>query len=355
MHRPHRPEPVTSLVCALGPDSAGTLLHRFLAGAAERLDVGMYEVGPAYAWAFPRAVRRGVRVRLLLDGHGGANTGCLEELRDAAEEGTMVPCRLLRHEAGREAHWKLLVADTGRLALGTGNLISRDAPADHHGRLPPEAAPLAGTREWWVFVDGAPTLAAAARSRLAAAWRLAVPPPPVWAVEAELVAPPVGAPSPSVAPLSVDLAPRHLHLATEARAVRTAIEAALEGAKRRCLVAVPYVHAWAHEVRPLLERLADLTRQGLDVRVLLGQPPAGGDAAVLRDRGIAARVMDAARCTTGHAKGMVVDAQVLVMSANWSAAGLGLSIESALSIDSAVASGYFADAFERDWETADAV
>jgi phosphatidylserine/phosphatidylglycerophosphate/cardiolipin synthase-like enzyme len=344
---------MTRLTCALGPDSAGTLLHRFLDGATTRLDAAVYEAGPSYAWAFPRAVERGVGVRLLLDGHAGANTGCLEELRAAAARGIVVPCRVHRREAGREAHWKLLVADGNRLAVGTGNLIERDAPADHHGLLPPQAPPHPGTREWWAFCDGAPTLAATARARITSVWRTSAPPPPVWAVGAAVSPPPVNAPSPSVAPLHVELSPRSLRLVVHGAEVRRALEGVLERAERRCLVVVPYLHAWAHAVRPLVERMAELHRQGADVRVLLGEAPAGADAATLRERGVPARVMNAARCTTGHAKGVVADTTVVVMSANWSAAGLGISIESALVIDNRAAAAYYAEAFEHDWMSAD--
>ncbi len=346
---------MTRLTCALGPDSAGTLLHRFMESSTTRLDVAVYEAGPSYGWIFPRAVERGVRVRLLLDGHGGANRGCLEELRAAAQRGIDVPCRVRRHDGLREAHWKLLVADSDRLAVGTGNLIDRDAPADRHGRLPPDAPPLAGTREWWAFVAGAPTLAAGARARITAAWREATPPPPVWAVEQAPEVPPVGVPHPAVAPLELEISPRRLQLAADARSVRTLIEGLLEPPGRRCLVTVPYIHTWAHEVRPLLQRCMELRHQGTDVRVLLGATPADGDAATLRDRGLPARVMNPERCTSGHAKGMVMDHASLVMSSNWSAAGLGASLEAGLRIDHASASAYFADAFERDWDVADPV
>ena len=345
---------MTELTCALGPDSAGTLIHRFIDSAASRLDVAVYEAGPSYGWMFPRAAERGVRVRLLLDGHGGANRGCIEELRSAAARGVSVPCRVHKRERLREAHWKVLVADSDRLGVGTGNLIERDAPADRHHQLPPAAPPLAGTREWWAFVAGAPTLAALARARVTAAWRESAPPPPLWAVEHVAEVPPVGAPSPSVAPLEIELAPRRLRFVTEGRAVRADIETLLETAARRCLVVVPYMHTWALEVRPLLERLAELRRGGADVRVLLGQEPAGGDAATLRDRGVPFAVMNAERCTTGHAKGLVVDGTVLVTSSNWSAAGLGTSLEAGLQIEHPAASAYYGDAFERDWAVADA-
>ncbi|MDQ2959450.1 MAG: phospholipase D-like domain-containing protein, partial [Candidatus Dormibacteraeota bacterium] len=175
----------------------------------------------------------------------------------------------------------------------------------------------------------------------------------LWAVEQAPVVPPIGTPQPSMAPLEVEVSPRRLQLFTEARAVRTAIESLLEPPSRRCLVTVPYIHTWAHEVRPLLQRCMELRLQGADVRVLLGAGATDGDAAALRDRGLPTRVMNPQRCTTGHAKGMVVDHVSLVMSANWSAAGLGASLETALRIDDVAATAYFADAFERDWAVAD--
>lgn len=345
---------MTRVTCALGPDSAGTLLRGLLETPAQRLDVAMYEVGPGWGWLMPRAVERGTKVRLLLDGHAGANRGCLEELREAAGRGVVVPCRVRRHDGLVEAHWKLIVADD-RVAVGTGNLIVRDAPADAHHRLPPDCPPLEGTREWWAIVAEAPTLAATARSRVTAAWREAVPPPPVWAVEAAPVVPPVGAPAPAVAPLELEVAPRRVRLLTGGRAIRDDLDAALQRPLRRVLVIAPYIHTWAYEVRPLVERLADLCRGGADVRVLLGLPPSGGDAATLREREVPTRVMNPARSTTGHAKGVVADGSVVLMSANWSAGGFGASLEAALRIDDRSAATYYADAFERDWEAGDSV
>ena len=63
--------------------------------------------------------------------------------------------------------------------------------------------------------------------------------------------------------------------------------------------------------------------------------------------------MDPIRCTTGHAKGMVVDSSALVTSSNWSAAGLGASIECGVRIDHPAAADYFAAAFERDWQVSE--
>jgi phosphatidylserine/phosphatidylglycerophosphate/cardiolipin synthase-like enzyme len=86
------------------------------------------------------------------------------------------------------------------------------------------------------------------------------------------------------------------------------------------------------------------------VRLLLGAAPDLRDAAALAAmRGLHVRVMDPARCTTGHAKGVVADSAALVTSANWSAAGLGGNRESALVLEDARAADWFAAAVERDW------
>ncbi|HZU76114.1 MAG TPA: hypothetical protein VFA70_05070, partial [Dehalococcoidia bacterium] len=50
-------------------------------------------------------------------------------------------------------HPKMLLVDGARLAVGTGNLVWRDAPRARHGWLPPASPPMRGTREWWLVVE----------------------------------------------------------------------------------------------------------------------------------------------------------------------------------------------------------
>ena len=141
------------LTCALGPDSAGTLLTAMLRDARSSIDAAVYEVGPSYAWVLAEAARQGVRVRLLLDDHpsdGNASTA-LDLIRGGGE------CRVLGG-GGPSAHWKLLVVDGAKVAVGTGNLVWRDAPRDRRGGVPPHAGALHGTREWWGWGARAPRL-----------------------------------------------------------------------------------------------------------------------------------------------------------------------------------------------------
>ena len=322
------------LTCALGPDSAGDLLAGIIGGAADALDLAVYEVGPSYAGPIAAAASRGVRVRLLVDAHAGANAASARLLAGCGAE--------VRVWARRpaEAHWKLLVAGDATLAVGSGNLIARDAPHPAAGRP--------GTREWWLAANAAPALAACARAALEAAWGEADPPPAAWAGAVAEV-PAVGVPRPAVAALEVDVDPGALELVTGGRAVAALLAARLGGVRHRALVTVPYVHPHVIAVAGLLRALAAAAGRGADVRLLLGGVPDPADLAAVRGLGLAARVMDPARSTTGHAKGAVLDGAAIAGSANWSGAGLGANLEAALAADDPAAAGYFAAAFERDW------
>ena len=329
-------------VLALGPDSAGEVLTGLVANATKRIDAAVYEVGPSYAALLARATGRGVALRLLLDAHSGANSTTCRVLR-----GTGAECCVLGGHPGVEAHWKLLLVDGHTVAVGSGNLIHRDAPDP--GRP--------GTREWWSTVADAPSLLRAARTAFDRGWREAAAPPATWrrALGVVPVPPPVGVPHPTVAPLSLDLAEGALHLAAGGAEVAALLGARLAAARARALVTVPYVHTRVAAVCVLLDALAAARANGTDVRLLLGTQPDPLDARALRHSSFHVRVMDPARCTTGHAKGVVADGVAVVGSANWSGAGLGGNREAALVLDDPRAADYYAAALERDWEVSTSV
>jgi phosphatidylserine/phosphatidylglycerophosphate/cardiolipin synthase-like enzyme len=334
------------VVCALGPDSAGTLLTDLIDSAQVRLDAAMYEVGPSYARILAAAAAGGVALRVLLDAHAGANASSARRLARGSGR-----CRVLGGQPGSEAHWKLLVADASRVAVGTGNLIRRDAPLNPipPGR-PEDARP--GTREWWAIVEGAPRLLRQAAEVFDAAWREAGAAPSAWAAAAAQP-PVVGVPRPLAAPLELDVADDRLELVFGGGDIAGFLAAALERARTRVVCTLPYVHCTTRPVRALLAALAAAAARGVDVRLLLGTPPAPEDATALTElRALSIRVMDPLRSTTGHAKGVVADGMVIITSANWSAAGLGGNREAALVIEDDRAAAYYADAQTRDWEVA---
>jgi phosphatidylserine/phosphatidylglycerophosphate/cardiolipin synthase-like enzyme len=336
---------VTSLTCALGPDAAGTLLSRLLRDARVRIDAALYEVGPSYRWELVRAARRGVRVRLVLDAHDSDGNAATARELIAAGGG----CRVAGGR-GHAAHGKLLLVDA-TVAVGTGNLIWRDAPRDRRLRLPPVSAPLAGTREWWATASGSRALVSDVRRAFDAHWAIARRPPAKWSAGAISTVPPVGTPIPQVAPFTASVAPRRLRLITGGAAVATALEALVASARKRLLVTVPYVRPVEPSVHRLLDLMAGVSARGVGCALLLGGIPARVDADRLTALPFAVRRMDPLRSTSGHAKGAVIDGAALVSSANWSSAGLGGNWEAALHIEHPGAAEYYAAAWHRDWAT----
>jgi phosphatidylserine/phosphatidylglycerophosphate/cardiolipin synthase-like enzyme len=336
---------VTVLTCSLGPDAAGTMLSRLLRGARQSIDAALYEVGPSYRWELVRAAQRGVRVRLVLDAHlSDGNAATARELT-AAGGG----CRVSGHGADA-AHGKLIFSDA-TVAVGTGNLIWRDAPRDRHLRFPPSSIPLAGTREWWVMASGSRGLGRAARRAFDEHWTTATQPPAGWSATPETRAPNIGTPLPQVAPSSDRVPSRRLHLVIGGHAVGSTVRSMILTARRRVLVTVPYAHPGAPPVTGLFDLMARASARGVTCALLLGEVPDGGDAGLLQALPFEVRRMDPARSTSGHAKGAVADHSVLVSSANWSSPGLGGNWEAALRIDHPGAAAYYAAAWRRDWET----
>jgi cardiolipin synthase A/B len=336
---------MTAMTCALGPDSAGTVLMRLLRRARRSIDAAVYEVGPSYRWALVRAAERGLRVRLVLDAHiSDGNAATARALIAAGAE-----CRVAGVGADA-AHGKLLIVD-GTVAVGSGNLIWRDAARDPHLRLPPHGRPLAGTREWWAATRSRPIHRAAVEA-FDAHWAVAVDPPSAWGDAPAIAAAPIGVPTPQVPPSFPCVRSQRLALVIGGAAVAGTLASMASAARRQILVTVPYTRSDAPPVRDLLERMAIASSRGLDCAVLLGAVPDTDDAARLSILPFAVRRMDPSRSTSGHAKGMVADGAVLVSSANWSATGLGGNWEAALRIDHPGAAAYYAAAWRRDWATA---
>lgn len=333
------------LTCGLGPDAAGTMLLKLLRDARRTIDAAIYEVGPSYRWALVRAAERGISVRLVLDAHVSDGNAATARALIAAGGA----CRVAGVGA-EAAHGKLLVVDS-TVAVGTGNLIWRDAPRDVHLRWPPGGRPLAGTREWWVTAARSGRLHRAASDAFEKHWRLATLPSSGWGGAAHLAKPAVGTPVPQIPPRVLRTGSRRLDLVVGGAAVAETLAGMVTTARRRALVTVPYVHPGNPSVRRLLDRMIDASSRGVACALLLGGIPDRNDAEQLRSLPFPVRRMDPTRSTLGHAKGMVADASVLVSSANWSAAGLGGNWEAALRVDHPGAAAYYAAAWYRDWAT----
>ena len=339
------------LICGLGPDNVGSVLSGLIGRARSTLDVAVYEVGPSYSWALAAAARRGCRVRLILDGHradGNAGTAVTVGLAGGQ-------VRVL--DRGIAAgHWKLLIVDGREVAVGTGNLIWRDAPRHARSRLRPAEPLLRGTREWWSVTDVAGVVDVAGAA-IEAAWASASRPPSSWQTRVHLRQDPgaVGIPAPQVEPLQLAAEPGRVRLVVGGLAVAAALRTVIERAHARVLLTAPYASSRVAAVRALIAAARLARNRGADVRFLLGTRPHPGEATYLVRAGVPARWMDPAASTRGHAKGLIADGTAVVSSANWSRAGFGANWEAALVMESDSAAAYLAAAWERDWATAQPV
>ena len=337
------------LTCSLGPDSCGELLKDFFTQAEGQLDIAVWDVERPYAELAMQAAKRGVVVRMLLDTEGPKLKDTLAVLRSLPT----LECRSYKSVPGNEAHWKILLSGEDHAAIGTGNLTWGECPWS--GRTSDQPRHYRGTREWWVFLRDAPLLVKGLRSQIDDAWNRSFS--PVLLVEAEQAgwAWDLGTPVPQVDPITIDIDPVTLSSGTTGSGSRSALETMLSGCGKRALLNAPYIFAAEPAVHDLLHTLSDLGDRRVDVRILLGQKhgTSGADIALLQSLRLNVRIMNPARCTAGHSKGAVVDDGVLVTSANWSSGGLSANREGWLRIDEAAAAQYYADCFERDWETAD--
>ncbi|MFZ2034776.1 MAG: phospholipase D-like domain-containing protein [Candidatus Dormiibacterota bacterium] len=322
---------------------------RLLRKARRSVDAAVYEVGPSYRWALIRAAERGLRVRLVLDAHvSDGNAATARALIDAGGE-----CRVAGVGADA-AHGKLLIVD-GTVAVGSGNLLWRDAPRNPHLRLPPAGPPLAGTREWWVAAARTRRLHRSADEAFESHWTSATAPPAGWADAAGGAAPAVGIPMPQVAPKRLCAPSGRLALVIGGAALGETLGDLVSTARRRVLVTVPYAHPRALPVREVLDLMAAASSRRVACGLLLGAVPDPKDVELLAALRFQVRRMDPARSTSGHAKGVVADGAVLVSSANWSTAGLGGNWEAGLRIDHPGAAAYYAAAWRRDWEASLAI
>jgi phosphatidylserine/phosphatidylglycerophosphate/cardiolipin synthase-like enzyme len=329
------------LTCALGPDNLGPLLCELIEGAKESIDASVYELGPSYVSVLKRAVKAGVAVRVLLDAGPSEN---LPSARALAAAGADVRVLTLPKSF---VHWKFLVVDGQTVALGSGNLVQSGAPYEKSLRRDTR---FKGTREWWLGVRENPELAKTL-SQSFSQWfskgRVAI-----GSLETDrAAAAAVGLPPLQVPPLDIK-GVSDLDLATSGSGVLAQLEAGIAGAEQRLWVTTPYMFAAGDKVKGLLRKISE---SGVpDRRVLLGEMPHRSDMHALAGLDVEIRVMNPKNNTRGHAKGAIFDSVVVVSSANWNEPGLSTNLEAALMVKVEAAAEYFAAAFERDWDLAEA-
>lgn len=376
---------------AVGPDGLYTPIAQTLAAAVHTIDLSLYTFEhPELATVLIDAARRGVRIRLLLDGApaGGVSDlqkWCVAQLADA---GVTVYYLDARPDAPkgyrpryRFSHAKYGIVDGVHLILGTENFTHEAMPLAADGGIP------AGRRGVYLITDAAPAVAALAQI-FAADWlpdRFADLRPFDAALDGP---PPEFAPNFPPAETFID-APFSEPLTVSAM-MQTAVVAAPDNATRPDAILfdllrragpgdrIHWVQLYEHKFwgdsashpiadpNPRLTALIDAARRGASVRLLLDSyfddddDPRGNGATVDYLHTVAAAEGLDIQARVGNPAGLGIHAKVSLFQIGderWSAVGSlnggeishKMNREVVLLMENAPIHSHLVAVFEHDW------
>lgn len=347
----------------VSPDDGRGLVLSFLDSASESLEVASYTLtSEAIASVLAHAARRGVRVRVLLD---GSPVGGLDETaRGVAAElaGFGAEVRWLRGDDDvvkryRYLHAKYAIVDATRVLVSSENLGDAGFPAPNEG----------GNRGWTVLVEDA-TLAGSLRTVFEEDFdprrrdSVAVDPAPPRAARDDRP-PPWSSKAPTAGRARLLIGP-------DTSLDLQGILGLLASARNRIGIEAFYLEeTWRDAPNPFLEAAFHAARRGVAVRILLDgswwndDPDAEGNDDVverLNARAAAEGLPLEARLVTPygrvdrvHNKGVVVDGTtVLVSSMNWALGSATENREIGLILEDPALAARFEAALQADWERA---
>ena len=347
----------------VSPDSSYGVLESAITGARQEILVNAYELShPGIGDLLVAARRRGVAVRVLLEGGpvGGISPG--EEAVCAAINGSGIPLEMMTSTASSHAryrydHAKYLVIDGRALLVSTENFGVTGFP------LPGSR----GNRGWGALIEdqGVAGYFGEVFSADAAGGDVIPYTPPPKAIS----------PS-SPASYPAKFAPLHVTgvIVTPVLAPDTSGEilALLGRAHDRIDIEQASIrNSSRYGLDPYLAAAVNASRRGVAVRVLLdGSPyndegPADNNEMVDLVNGIArqeglpltARILDpeAGGLVTVHTKGAIVDGgSVLISSINWNSNSPNFNREAGVILESPALASYYTAVFDSDWDLAEA-
>ncbi len=325
------------------PEAALAEVIAFVRAARERLVVEVYEFDHRLlARELADAVKRGVRVDLLLEGSPVGGVPSRSLLGNLADAGVNVT--LLQTPRYRFSHAKFAAADGRAVLLMTENWNAAGLPANLRGNrgwgLKAENGSLAARLEEVARLDG--TLRPGdSLGRIdqggPAAWVASEPPEPGTVLRAgnltaRLVLGPESGPG----------------------EVRELVRSARE---RVDVLQQTVDPNWGDGPSPLLSELLRAAGRGVRVRVLYQYGDLSGFQKNAKAVGLPVEVRPFAphgRILAPHAKGVVADGRVFLSSFNWNENSFTNNREAGLILENVTAAAFFAASFEEDWQAAGA-
>ena len=370
-----RPVEVTdSIIAYASPDSTFAVTKRLLDAARRSILIGIYDFSADHAkQLLLNAMRRGVRVELMLDLDGRTEQNLFDELARFGADCTPAPsCASKRAKVFRSSHEKVIVVDDEWSLVQSGNYSDNSIPLNVEDGGDPDHF-TTGNRDTGLAVRSR-RLAAFFRRILESDIRLELQGPEA-AVAFEAAADTFLV---EAAPTRIpdELFPSKTFALTSPLSVQPVmspdnymdvVPGLLRAARRSILIEQQYIRATQSEIARLLSAIKDArdATPALDVRIVLGKIFSRNDLrkerANLRELetkyglqlGRHIRYVNTDRLVHCHNKMVLIDRDgVLVSSQNWSNAAVTENREAGLWFRHRGLSAYLRQIFESDWRTA---
>jgi len=364
------------IITYTSPDSTFAVTKRMIESARKSILIGIYDFSaPHIKELVLAAVRRGVKVKLMLDIDSNGEQRLFDELVQFGVAGSPAPsCASKRAHVFRSSHEKVIVIDDVWSLVQSGNYSNNSIPLNTKDGGDPDNF-ITGNRDTGLAIKSAKLakfFAKVLNSDIAlelGAERAEVIPPLVAAAEVFLV---------EAAPRKIpdELFPSKTFNLTSKLTVQpvlspdnymSVVPGLLRNATKSILIEQQYIKSDQEHITTLLEAIkaAKQDNRRLDVRIVLGKIFSSSDVPKeqrnldnLKNKfglklGRNIRYIDSKRLVHCHNKMVIVDGKgVLVSSQNWSKAAVSENREAGVWLEHAAIAKYFTGIFETDWKTA---
>ena len=367
------------ITCFASPDDGWPTLKQFLSGATKTLTVGMYEFTAPHIVQTVSVALKGKTLNLVLD-----DPRYDQEKREQTESQTQ---QQLESAIGKKFnfswaaegsdphssfsifpsayHIKVAIRDSSALWLSSGNLNSTNLPNIVPLTNPADAATAADAdRDWHVIIEN---------EQLASVFETAVLQDLAQAQPGQQTAastPGTRSDRPKGAPISHFEAAQSFNENMSIQPAFTpdnyidVILPLIKGAKQSFWMQTQYINPSKHfpddvkkpvtersNLEQLIDALANLQKNGLDVKILLGSFQTTSQLEMLQMFGN----IDATTIRLQenvHNKGMIIDSVITVIgSQNWSTEGVDTNRDASVVIKSSSVAQYWKNLFLLDWNT----
>jgi phosphatidylserine/phosphatidylglycerophosphate/cardiolipin synthase-like enzyme len=361
------------IITYASPDSTFAVTKRLIDAAKKSILIGIYDFTADHIKELLlAAMRRGVKVKLMLDLDGDREQETFDELVQFGVDGTPAPsCASKRVQVFRSSHEKVIVIDDEWSLVQSGNYSNNSIPLNVEDGGDP-ADFITGNRDTGLAVKS---------TKLAKFFSKVLNSD----IALELNGPEALAPAVMESLFLVEAAPKKIP--EELFASKTfnlssklaiqpilspdnymdVVPDLLRRAKKSILIQQQYIRSGQENITDLLDAIKEAmdSESDLDVRIVLGKIFSRKDLdkekanleVLKNDYGLKLsrniRFVDTTRFVHCHNKMVLVDGKgVLVSSQNWSKAAVAENREAGLWLEHAGICGYFTKIFENDWKTA---